>query len=70
MTVPVLTGLLRHTHNYYYERGQSPLNATNHCEKDPKLRVQIHHVSVGENKLLLPFFLGREDNVDLLCGDR
>ena len=41
-----------------------------HGEEKTKLVVERHEVTVGEDELFLAIFLRREDDVDLLRGDR
>ena len=36
--------------------------------KVTKFWVHFHHISVREDKLLLPLLLAHEDDVDLLCS--
>lgn len=46
------------------------LLSTDHGEEDAKLRVHVHVVSIGEDKVLAPLLLAGEDDGDLLGGDR
>ena len=43
---------------------------THHCEEDAELGVHVDVVAVGEDELLLPLFLARQHDGDLLRGDR
>ena len=45
-------------------------NAGYHGEEDAKLRVHVHHIPVGEDKLTLLVPLALQDNVDLLRSHR
>jgi len=41
-----------------------------HGEKEAELRVEVDDVSVSEDELWLAFLLARENDGDLLSGDR
>ena len=43
---------------------------TDHGEEDAELGVHVDVVAVGEDELLLPLFLARQHDGDLLRGDR
>lgn len=44
--------------------------ATYHCDKQAKLRIQIHAVSIGKNKGAFVLLARHQDDVDLLSGHR
>lgn len=41
---------------------------TYHGQKDTELWIHINFIAIRENKHLLPLFLAREHNVNLLSG--
>lgn len=43
---------------------------TYHCDKQAKLWIQIHAVSIGKNKGAFVLLARHEDDVYLLSGDR
>ena len=45
-------------------------NTGYHGEEDAKLRVHVHRIPVGEDKLPLLVLLALQDDVYLLCGHR
>ena len=41
---------------------------TYHGQKDTELWIHVNFIAIRENKHLLPLFLAREHNVNLLSG--
>ena len=46
------------------------MNSAYHCQEYTELGVEVDTISVGEDELLLTFFLGRQNDSDLLGSYR